>query len=163
MNFEDYFYYDETSSTCLRWKVQRGTKIKQGMEQGSSSKGNRYYQVGLFGKYYKVHRIIWEILEGAIPEGVEIDHKDTNARNNTRSNLRLATKGQNRANRKMSSATGYRGVYQVGPSFKQQIKQGGTVVYLGVHDTQELQAVQYDKQAKEYFGEFQVLNFPSCA
>lgn len=29
MNFSDYLYYDETSPSCLRWKVQRG-KYKQG-------------------------------------------------------------------------------------------------------------------------------------
>lgn len=163
MNFEEYFYYDETSPSCLRWKVNRGTKIKQGDPQGSYSSGNRYYQVGLFKKYYKVHRIIWQLLEGEIPEDREIDHKDTNTLNNKRENLRLATQGQNRANRKMNSATGYRGVYVVGPSYKQQIRVEGQTLYLGVYGTPEDQARQYDEQAKKYFGEFQVLNFPSCA
>lgn len=160
MNFEDYFYYDETSPSCLRWKIQRGTRVKQGQAQGSTSKGNRYYQVGLFGKYYKVHRIIWTIVYGD-PGQQEIDHRDRDSTNNKIGNLRLATKGQNMANRKMTAASGYRGVYAVGPSYKQQIRFNGVERYLGVYSSPEDQARAYDAQATEYFGEFQVLNFPS--
>lgn len=53
-------------------------------------------QVGCKCDY--AHRHIWRAFNGDIPEGMEIDHIDTNRGNNNLSNLRLVSKKENRNN-----------------------------------------------------------------
>ncbi|MCU1197511.1 HNH endonuclease [Stenotrophomonas maltophilia] len=43
------------------------------------------------------HRLVWEAAHGPIPEGMQIDHLDSNAGNNALSNLDLVTPQENRA------------------------------------------------------------------
>ena len=45
-----------------------------------------------------VHRVVWEVFNGEIPPGMEIDHVDTCPSNNDLSNLRLVTSKENSAN-----------------------------------------------------------------
>ena len=46
-------------------------------------------------KSYYVHRFIFETFKGAIPKGMEIDHYDTNKKNNSISNLQLLSHKEN--------------------------------------------------------------------
>lgn len=46
-------------------------------------------------KFSKVHRIVWEVHNGPIPAGMEIDHIDMDKTNNHISNLRLVTHAEN--------------------------------------------------------------------
>jgi hypothetical protein len=59
-----------------------------------------------------MHQVILErILGHPLPAGLEPDHRDGTTLNNRRSNLRLATRGQNNTNRKTREHTSrYRGV-----------------------------------------------------
>lgn len=59
------------------------------------TKGTQYYKVS--GK--RVHRVIWEITYGQIPDGMEVDHIDRNSLNNHLDNLRLVSKGLNQRNK----------------------------------------------------------------
>lgn len=58
-----------------------------------------YKQVKLFKdakKYYKrVHRLVYQYFVGDIPDGMQINHKDGNKKNNHFSNLELATNSEN--------------------------------------------------------------------
>lgn len=45
-----------------------------------------------------IHRVVWEVFNGEIPPGKEIDHIDTCPSNNDLSNLRLVTSKENSAN-----------------------------------------------------------------
>jgi len=45
-----------------------------------------------------IHRVVWEVFNGEIPPGMEIDHVDTCPSNNDLSNLRLVTSKENSAN-----------------------------------------------------------------
>ena len=58
-------------------------------------------------RIYRMHRVIMEA-----PSGVEIDHRDGNRLNNTRSNLRFCTSSQNKCNAAMRSdnKSGIKGV-----------------------------------------------------
>ena len=47
------------------------------------------------------HRIIWEMHNGQIPEGYEIDHIDHNTLNNDITNLRMVTHHENTLNASM--------------------------------------------------------------
>lgn len=162
MKFEDYLFYDETSPSCLRWRVQRGN-IKQGSVAGSIHKKENRWRVSICGVKYYAHRIVWGLHnpDKELPEF--IDHKDRNKLNNLYSNLRQATHQQNMSNRESPcNSVKFRGVFkQSENSWQQRIQVKGRKISLGSYGCPEDQAMAYDAQATEYFGEFQVLNFPS--
>lgn len=120
INFNDYFYYDETSPSCLRWKVERrGGKnksmllVKAGDAVDTLNTAG-YYIGTLMRKIFRVHRVIWQMFNGDIPEGFVIDHIDQNKSNNKLSNLRMTTIKGNSHNCKMQSnnKSGFTGVYK---------------------------------------------------
>jgi HNH endonuclease len=79
----------------------------------------RYYvtrrELGIDGKYHTVslHRSLYQHFKGAIPPGMEIDHRNRNPLDNRLHNLRPATHRQNTHNRSLhaNNRTGVRGVY----------------------------------------------------
>lgn len=88
----------------LYWKKctsSTGTGPNQpGKLAGCAKGGSSGYPVLNFrGVQYAQHRIIWEMLNGPIPEGLTIDHIDRNKKNNLISNLRLADVYLQNANR----------------------------------------------------------------
>lgn len=93
--FECYLYYDETSKTGLRWKVdiyvgktKNRKAISAGQEAGCLNKVSNYYQVRLNRTTYKVHRVIWALHYGEC--GAEqIDHINGIKTDNKIENLRL--------------------------------------------------------------------------
>ena len=92
------------------------------------------------------------------------DHIDHNGLNNQRSNIRIATRSQNVANRKSSknSSSKYLGVTLKKGKYTYwyaQIEKEGKVFSLGTHKFEEDAARAYDAKAKELHGEFANLNF----
>ena len=96
-----------------------------------------------------------------------VDHRDHNGLNNQRSNLRLASKGQNNRNarKRIDGLTSkYKGVHR---KKKHKIKMwcariqiDGVRKSLGYFTTEEEAAQDYDTAAVEFFGEFAFTNFP---
>lgn len=107
------------------------------------------------GNYGSLHRYVYERMTGVWLKGNlrVIDHIDRNGLNNLRSNLRLATNGQNIANRELSivSRSGFRGVRQ-SPNGRWVAKVAAN--HLGTFDTIEEAVAAYHKAAKERWGEF---------
>ena len=110
------------------------------------------------GKKIWMHRVILNA-----PDGLDVDHRDRDGLNNTRENLRLATKSQNSANRIGRAKTGFKGVY-----FHKQkrlfyvVAQANKKRYFcGYHRNIIDAAHAYDEKAKEIHGEFAFLNFPA--
>jgi hypothetical protein len=99
--WQDYVAYDETSPSHLRWSqtVGRGGSLRQaGDIAGSISKfGDNisYWRIGLHRTTYFNHRIIWHMFNGAIPNGLVINHIDNNPLNNKIHNLELVTQKGN--------------------------------------------------------------------
>lgn len=87
--------YDYVVSNRGRIKNNKGELI----QPTSCRKRGGYLQVGLSksGKrrWFRVHRLVWEAFYGPVPDGYEINHKDTNPRNNRLENLNLLTRSEN--------------------------------------------------------------------
>lgn len=81
----------------------------------------------------------------------EVDHEDGNPLNNRRSNLRPATRSQNRANRHVKRGSELRGVQRT-PSGRYRAKTGNT--YLGIFDNDIEAHAVYRNAAIQRFGEF---------
>lgn len=98
------------------------------------------------------------------PAGLIVDHKDHCGLNNTRQNLRIATRAQNSYNqkKKQGCTSKYKGVHfsKEKGRYRAGIMGNGKRINLGYFDNETDAAKAYDKAAKELQGEFAVLNFP---
>jgi len=74
-------------------------------------------------------------------------------------NCRWVTPQQNAANTRSTNSTGFRGVDPL-PSgrFRAQVRKGGRRVYLGVFNSAEAAAREYDRAATEEFGVYAMTN-----
>lgn len=94
------FYYDETSSSGLRWKVNRSS-VKAGDVAGAITQYG-YYHVAIKNKYFMIHRIILKLHGINIKENYVVDHIDGNRGNNLLSNLRVVSQADNTRNRRIN-------------------------------------------------------------
>lgn len=107
MNWHDLFYIE---NDVLYNKVDRGCARAGGVAGGMY--GNGYIYVSVGNKSHLVHRIIYEMRHGKIPDGMQVDHIDHNKTNNADSNHRLVTHKQNGRNlpKKSNNTSGVTGV-----------------------------------------------------
>lgn len=106
-----------------------------------------------------MHRLIL-----GFPE-LSVDHRDGNTLNNTRANLRTATRSEQQRNRESAagSSSQYKGVSRERTSkpspWRASIYLNGRHVSLGRFKTEEEAALAYDRAAAAAHGEFARLNF----
>ena len=93
----------------LFWKVAKAKRLKLNQEAGCH-KEKGYFHIGIDGTNYLLHRLIFCMHYGYMPEFV--DHIDGNPSNNKIENLRAATRSQNNCNSKIqkNNTSGIRGV-----------------------------------------------------
>jgi hypothetical protein len=146
------FEYDPFSG-ILKWKISRSNMIKGSVVGCMHQSG--YKILTLQSKSYRLHRIIWIMLFGNIPNGFYIDHINGNKIDNRLENLRLATNNQNQQNRPApkNNSSGYRGV-----TWHKQMKQwmarichNNKRTTIGFFDTAEDAYEAYKKEAKKLF------------
>lgn len=107
-----------------------------------------------------MHRVILDVDDPML----EVDHKDRNGLNNTRANLRQATRAQNQQNGILprNNTSGYKGIYldKRRGKWQAKIRYNGKQHYIGQFDGPEAAARAYDAAARKHFGEFARCNFP---
>ena len=175
MNWNELFTYDQATGNII-WKQRVGTakmvnafnrrfagKIAGAKAYAKPGKSGRARGItltvrglGLRGEY--AHRIVWEMHNGPIPDGMVIDHINGDAFDNRLSNLRLATHAQNLQNMRTRPACksrlkgvrfdASRGLWSA------ELRANGERYRLGRFATKGLAAVARAKAAIRYHGEF---------
>lgn len=140
--FKEYFYY---SDGALFWKKDAGARAKKGKTAGKLRKDG-YYDVGLKGKYYLVHRIVFALTYGYLPACV--DHIDRNPSNNLISNLRDSDYSNNVWNSGISksNSTGIKGIRVArNGKFEARVAANGVTYQVGTFDNIEEAASELKK------------------
>lgn len=140
MSPSELFFYD-----CgkLYWAVPRGYRIKPGDLAGTKHRTG-YIQIGCNGKFYQRSRLIWEMHNGPVPDGFEVDHINAVRDDDRIENLQLLTheenvlKGGIQTGRSHNSS-GFTGVFWNKRLSKWQarITISGKQVHLGLFDSAE--------------------------
>lgn len=99
MNWSDFLYYKDGK---LFWSDPHCTRLKPGDEAGSRHHRG-YWYVSRYHKSTSRHRIVWEMHNGEIPEGMEIDHINHIVGDDRIENLRMVTRRQNNQNKSKPS------------------------------------------------------------
>ena len=134
---------------CVR--SSDGLKYPRKMIKNVANTSGGYCLVWFKDKALKYHRIIWTLLNGDIPEGMQIDHIDGDRLNNNVNNLRLVSSrgnGQNRIGHRNGKLVGCTYCKQ-NRKWKAQIKVNGKQKYLGLFDTEQEAHEAYLKALKE--------------
>lgn len=155
MWFHDQLEYAPDSPSCLRWKVSHRS-VMAGDIAGSFKK--RYWVVRHRKKQFPAHRIVWEMFNGQIPDGMEIDHIDRDSGNNRIENLRLASRVQNMQNT-VAHKNNTSGVKNVSWSkqdgkWRVQIRHDGKYKWIGYFSILADAAKAAEKARAEFHGKF---------
>jgi len=140
---------DYSTFTSYKWHV-------------SSYDGRHYLR-------YKSEKIWFHrLIMGVTDSKIMVDHRDMNTLNNSKTNLRICSRGaDNSINRpkQRNNTSGYKGVfkrtdgyYKNNPIYRTAIRYQQLLIHLGQYETLELAASVYNFAAKELFGEFALLN-----
>lgn len=119
--------------------------------------GLGYGRMRVSGSLMYAHRYAWERVNGAIPDGLEIDHTCHNPACCNVEHLRLADRKNNMANRRgaqTNSSSGVRNVYRHGRGWKVKVQRKGKSHYFGTYATVEEAARVATEARKALFGEF---------
>lgn len=137
----------EYKGGVLYWRISPKPGVSAGDVAGYPV-NTGYWRVTFKGTSMSRNRLVWIMHNGAIPDGVEVDHKDRVRANDKINNLSLMTSSQNNSNRGVfkNNKSGSRGVTITDSGkFKAQITVNGEVLHLGTHDTLFAASAAYEK------------------
>lgn len=146
-------YAPETG--VFTWLVNSGSR-SIGMQVGVAIGKHRGNRVNINKTAYRCSRLAWLYMTGEWPAH-EIDHMDCNHFNDKWDNLRLATRQQNAANRRIHSnnKSGWKRVYKKRNGLRySQIHVNGHGTTLGTFDCPAAAYFAYLIAADKAFGEF---------
>lgn len=150
MRLRELLYYDQTTG-IFSWRVKRKSAFVGKAAGGANPKG--HILISVDGRKYMAHRLAVLYMTDEWPK-FQVDHRDCNKSNNSWSNLREATNGQNRANSKTSAASGYKGVYPNTRGWQAVIISKKRRIYLGTYTALAAAHAAYTEAALKYHGEF---------
>jgi len=147
--------YDPTSGV-LTWKKANSNRVKVGAVAGTLD-SNGYITIGIDGVHVKGHWLAWLFVYRQAPSA-DIDHINRIRNDNRISNLRLATRSENNANRPAlaKSKSGIKGVSWDKEKRKWAafIRKDYKTIALGRFNKIEDAAEAYRKKAAELYGDF---------
>lgn len=161
MNYNDIFEYVNGE---LFWRPQneRGF-MRSGCRAGTLNKGYLWVRSNKIGQTMSVHRIIWEMHNGPVPDGMVVDHIDRNKLNNRIENLRLATRSENSMNASGKSGRSRSDlpknvsvdyVYRDKIKYRAQVCRTGEVVRRGPFETVDEAKEAAEELRKTLHGDF---------
>jgi hypothetical protein len=146
---KEFFY---TKDGILYNKVNRHKNPKNSAITNKLN-SDGYMLLELKGKYFKVHRVIFYLVNGWMPE--EVDHIDGDRNNNHPDNLRAATHQQNSYNsRTHRGCSGVKGVSKAYGKWRARLCVNGKRISLGLFDSLELAELVVSEARDKYHGEF---------
>lgn len=147
---------DDDFDWVSQWKWTAQETVKPGKVYAVRyTKGGRLHR-----RRVRMHR---ELI-GVNDPNLEVDHRDNNGLNNTRENLRVATKSQNQQNREKTPgcSSRFKGVrlhrYNTNRPWGAYIRAAGKLKLLGYFSIEEEAAAAYNSAAASLFGDFASLN-----
>lgn len=146
-------HYDEESGE-FTWLVNRGA-AKQGNKAGTVHRLG-YVRIEIAGRFYLAHRLAWFFIYGEWPE-MELDHANGIKIDNRLSNLRLASRSQNNANKSVATfcKSGLKGVRKMKwGSWVAQMSFNGKSIHLGSFNCPAAASFAYQIAADKNHGEF---------
>ena len=91
-----------------------------------------------------------------------LDHANGNPLDNRKANLRTCTAADNARNSRAVRGKSVKGVQQyLADRWRARIRIDGRLTHIGSFATEWEAALAYDRAAREHFGEFACVNFPS--
>ena len=149
--------YNPTTGV-FTWKVRTSIRIEIGNVAGSFNKSNGYLMIGYSNSKYLAHRLAWIYVYGDIPNGLLIDHIDTDKLNNRVSNLRACTQSENykNVNIRSSNTSGYKGVscHKETGKWRAEAWLNGVKHSLGLYLDKEDASKVYNDFCKLHHGDF---------
>lgn len=149
---KELLHYDQETG-IFTWKIKACKRMFPGDIAGTLSKG--YIKIYIEYKQYKAHQLAWLYVYGEYPKK-SIDHINLDKTDNKISNLRIADKFQNAANRGImkNNTSGYKGVTKHRNKWRAQINHLKKRYNIGYFDTPELASIAYENFAKQLLGDF---------
>ena len=138
----------------LYWKIRPNNRIKEGSKAGAAD-NTGYIKIGIGGKVFCAHRLIYLMFYGWMPE--EVDHKDLIRSNNRIENLRDATSAQNKRNAPVrnDNTSGIKGVSWLKSSSKWRVQvRHGKQCFSANFDDIELAELVAIEARNKFHGEF---------
>ena len=149
------FDYDKETGNLI-WKVSNARSQKIGDIAGTLDSKIGYIRVGINGKKYYAHRLVFLYHKGYLPK--TIDHINGDKVDNRLGNLRAVTASQNQHNRKINSnsTSGYKGVSYYARTNKwcAKIRLESKRINLGYYKTPEEADAVVRKAREELHGGF---------
>ena len=148
-------YFFEYKDGNLYSKQKRGTNVWEGKKLGKP-RLDGYCKLTINGTKYYVHRIIFLMFYGYMPE--QIDHIDGNPSNNKVENLRETNYTTNNYNKKImtNNKYGIKGVnwHKTGKKWRVEVCVNKKRLYLGLYDDVELAELVAIEARNKYHKEF---------
>lgn len=126
------------------WNSKRAGKI------AGSHRSDGYLEVGVNGRKYLVHRIVWALARGEWPSD-QIDHANGDRTDNRLANLSVVTQAENGKNQKTRGGSSvYAGVswHKANQKWRAQIRLNGKRRHRGYFDTEIEAAAAYRRAAE---------------